>query len=166
MTFLKSPDFVKALDIYCASMPPRRFMLEMEEEHGFAYWVSGVLYWLCKAEQGPGVSLSRYLKVQRKVRSLGYAIIEDIPDRWDIIKGQMDLTFNSHNEVFTDLRHARFVDEDLNDWTRKEIATCRNAAKKFLKSRESDLTRWCRAPDQKKLKLRECQLLVEHFAGG
>lgn len=166
MTFLKVTDFKKALDIYRASKPPRQFMLDMEGEHGFAYWVSGVLYWLCKQEANGGVDLNRYLKVQKKVRLLGYCIIEEIPERWEIVRGQMDLSFNSDYEVFTDLRHARFIDDDFDDWTRKEIAICKKAAKKYLRSGGGDLTRWCRAPAQKKLKLRECQLLVGHFAEG
>ena len=137
-------------------------MLDMQEEYGYAYWVSGVLFWLCSCIEKK-CDLFRYFKVQRKLRSLGYAIHEDIPDKWSIIHKQMGLDYNKFADVTTDLRHARFVDQSYRDWTKKELKICKAAAKEFMNSSEPDLTKWCRQPENKKKKLRERQLLIDHF---
>ena len=165
MVFLKKADFKKALDIFEPSMLPRRFMLEMQEEHGFAYWVSGVLFWLSKASLN-SINLRRFFRVQKKIRSVGYTIHEDILGQWPIIAGQMDITYNDLVGVQTDLRHARHIDDKLTDWSEKEVRVCKKAARRFIESREKSLTKWCRAPAQKKLKLRERQLLVAHYVDG
>jgi len=165
MVFIKGADFKKAIEIFRTGMPPRKFMLSMEEEYGFAYWISGVLYWLVD-RQTDKADLLRFFMVQRKIRSVGYAIHEDIPSQWDIIKGQIDSTYNNKYKYFTDLRHARYIDDDLSDWTVKEVRLCKKAAKNFIASGEIDLTKWCREAAQKRLGLRDRQLLVAHFVDG
>jgi len=144
-------------------------MLDMEEEYGFAYWVSGVLFWLMRPVMADSnrYDLMRFFRVHRKIREVGYAIHEDIPTQFNLVDGQVDGTYNAQYEVFTDLRHARYVDDDLTDWTKKEVKICKKAASNFLSDQAyGDLTKWCRAAAQKRLGLRERQLLVAHFVDG
>lgn len=160
MVFIKKADFKRALGIWDQSILPRQFMLDMLDEYGYAYWISGVLNWCCRCAAEP-IPVSRYLGVQRKIRSVGFAIHEDIPLNWNMVTKQEGL-WNRDCAAVIDFRHARFLDKRLSDWSAREKKKAKRAAAVFP---GGDLMDFCRLPGSKREGYRDIQLLIEHYLG-